>query len=209
MIIYSENGKRAVFDGLIFARDDKTGLYLNSASRKRLHRAVWEHFNGSIPAGHHIHHVDGDRKNNNPDNLQCIEGLEHWKQHGLLQTGERRKWSRQNMLSKAIPSAKEWHGTAEGKQWHKKHYESMKDKLHVSRDFVCEKCGKDFKSTKYDSRFCSNSCKAAWRRNSGIDNISKNCPVCGSEFTSNKYAKIQYCSKSCSMLSRHRAVKVV
>ena len=38
---------------------------------KRLHRAVWEYFHGPIPKGYHIHHMDGNRANNNIENLAC------------------------------------------------------------------------------------------------------------------------------------------
>ena len=64
MISYKSNGKFAYFNGLKFTRDDKTGYYLNSTIRKRLHRCVWEYYNGEIPKGYHIHHKDNDKSNN-------------------------------------------------------------------------------------------------------------------------------------------------
>lgn len=36
------------------------------------HRFVWEHFNGPIPKGLVVDHVDGDRLNNRLENLQVI-----------------------------------------------------------------------------------------------------------------------------------------
>lgn len=37
-----------------------------------LHRLVWESRNGSIPSGLHINHIDGDKDNNHPDNLELV-----------------------------------------------------------------------------------------------------------------------------------------
>jgi len=43
--------------------------YYMSGHGKRLHRAVWEDNYGTIPEGHDIHHLDGDKENNDPSNL--------------------------------------------------------------------------------------------------------------------------------------------
>lgn len=47
----------------------------------RIHRLVWETFNGKIPNGYVIHHIDGDRQNNKLNNLQMISTAEHHKIH--------------------------------------------------------------------------------------------------------------------------------
>ena len=60
------------YDGLKFCRDDKTGYYLNSTIRKRLHRYVWEKERGEIPEGYHIHHIDKNKANNDISNLALI-----------------------------------------------------------------------------------------------------------------------------------------
>ena len=136
--------KYLFFDGKKFTRDDKTGYYLCSTGdennvRKRMHVYVWEYFNGPISKGYHIHHIDGDKSNNDIQTL------------------------RKNM-AKATVMAKEWHNSNEGHEWHKKHYEQMKEKLHIPKRFVCEYCNKEFVNTQINSRFCSNKCKSAWRR---------------------------------------------
>ena len=38
----------------------------------RIHRLVWETFNGEIPIGKEIDHIDNDKKNNKLDNLQLL-----------------------------------------------------------------------------------------------------------------------------------------
>ena len=47
-----------------------------------IHRWVWKKHNGRNPKkGHHIHHIDGDKYNNDSRNLEEIEGKEHYKNH--------------------------------------------------------------------------------------------------------------------------------
>lgn len=42
------------------------------------YRQVWEEHNKkSIPEGYEIHHIDGDRSNNAPENLLCVSIEEH------------------------------------------------------------------------------------------------------------------------------------
>jgi hypothetical protein len=45
------------------------------------HRLVWELENGPIPIGHVIHHKDGDTRNNDLQNLECIPRAAHCKHH--------------------------------------------------------------------------------------------------------------------------------
>lgn len=52
-------------DGYWKANRDKRG----NPPQWTLHRAVWEHHNGTLPRGHDVVHVDGDRTNNTPANL--------------------------------------------------------------------------------------------------------------------------------------------
>jgi hypothetical protein len=55
-----------------------TGYYgATSGDRHLLHRAVWEHHNGTIPEGWDIHHRDEDKTNNDISNLECLPKAEH------------------------------------------------------------------------------------------------------------------------------------
>lgn len=51
-------------------------------------------------------------------------------------------------------------------------------------------------------KFCSNNCKSAYRRKSGVDNEERICKICGEIFITNKYSKAKVCSKKCSAISR-------
>lgn len=43
----------------------------------KIHRLVWESFNGPIPPGNHIDHKDGSRDNNRLENLQSVDPKTH------------------------------------------------------------------------------------------------------------------------------------
>ena len=48
---------------------------------KLLHRLIYEEVFGSIPKGFCIHHKDGDKTNNNPDNLMLLSKSNHHSLH--------------------------------------------------------------------------------------------------------------------------------
>jgi len=47
----------------------------------RRHRRIYEKHYGSIPDGYHVHHIDGNHKNNDPTNLVAISIQEHYDIH--------------------------------------------------------------------------------------------------------------------------------
>lgn len=48
----------------------------------RTYRKIWEKMNNKkIPIGYHIHHLDGDKTNNNVKNLVCVSPKEHFEIH--------------------------------------------------------------------------------------------------------------------------------
>lgn len=195
--------KYQYFNGVKFTMDDKTGYYLNSSIRKRMHRYVWEYYNGEIPEGYHIHHKDKDKSNNDISNLELIPFSAHAKLHSVETAKRKHNEMVVNLRENALPKAVEWHGSDEGKQWHKEHFERMKDKLHPEEMMTCEMCGKEYiGKVSAENRFCSNKCKSAWRRQSGIDNEKRICAFCGAEFFVNKYFKTETCSRACANKKR-------
>lgn len=193
------------FNNVKFTRDNKTGYYLNSTLRKRMHRYVWEYYNGDIPKGFQIHHIDHDKSNNDISNLEMITRTKHMKIHANEHVRDCYDEIIENLNKNARPKASEWHSSKKGIEWHKKHYEKMKDKLYVKREFTCKQCGKKFTSTYHLSKFCSNKCKSKWRRENGLDDETRECCICGKKFTVNKYSKAKTCGRECAAkLRRYR-----
>lgn len=205
MIQYFENGDLAIFNGKKYRRDKKTGYYLNSATRTRLHRAVWIYRNGEIPKGFHVHHKDEDKRNNEIENLELLQGSFHCSHHSQKYADEHIKEIRARMETLVRPKADVWHGTDEGRAWHSKHAKETCENLPLKK-YVCQHCGKDFyKKPLGENKFCSNNCKSAYRRHMGLDNIIKKCEFCGNEYISSKYRKTKYCSQACKNYSRNAA----
>lgn len=147
--------------------------YMNQAYARQMHVDVWEFHNGKRPEWFHIHHKDGNTINNDISNLECIEISkhlsEHWKENWENDTIREKM---QIWLEKARESAKEWHWSKEWIEWHKEHYEKVKEKFHMKSIRICKNCKKEYESIR--EWFCSNNCKSQNRRNSWIDNITNN-----------------------------------
>ena len=178
------------YDGLMFCRDEKTGYYLNSTIRKRLHRYVWEKEVGTIPKGCQIHHINGNKADNRIDNLSIMTASGHQRLHG--QEEKRKEICRAN-IEKARPAAIAWHKSEDGRRWHS---ESHKGKLLTKHERICEVCGKKYNGTK-SGRLCSNACKSKYRRMTGADNIERICEMCGKAFMTNRFKKQKFCSIEC------------
>lgn len=61
--------------GYLRFRKDKNGKL------RMEHNVVWEEHYGEIPQGMQIHHIDGNKTNNNIENLQLVTPLEHKRLH--------------------------------------------------------------------------------------------------------------------------------
>lgn len=160
---------------------------------RRLHEQVWMAAHGPIPAGCHIHHVDHDPLNNDLDNLACVNGKKHMGDHvrQAIAAGQIKPPS-----AKALAAAAEWHRSEEGRAWHREHGKRTWEGREPQPG-VCDHCGDPFESLR-PIRFCSNACKSAWRRASGLDDIDRSCECCGDTYTANRYDKRRFCSRSCS-----------
>jgi len=194
--------KVLIVDGLRFVKDDATGYYRNDKFRTRLHRYLYESEYGELPTDVHVHHADGNKDNNSLENLVAMAGSDHSTLHGALLTDEQRQRLRDNLATNARPAACAWHGSREGRKWHKEHYERTKDALHKVESRNCRHCGTEFVSVR--DGFCSNACKSAYRRAKGYDNITLVCPICGETYETNKYLQSETCSRGCANRLRYQ-----
>lgn len=161
VIILSDTAQK--FDGKTYY---KCGNYYQRKG-KRLHRVVWEYYNGAIPDGWHVHHINGDRSDNRIENLALMKEREHLSLH--MSKPERKAESRES-VKKAIAAAPEWHGSAEGKVWHSAHAKEMWESK-PAHERRCAWCGavyttRDLGHNAQDTYCCLNHKAAAlrWRR---------------------------------------------
>jgi hypothetical protein len=120
------------------------------------HRFIWKHHHGPIPENMDIHHIDGNKDNNEIENLRMLSRSEHRKEH----------WSDCNLrpvceeqLNKVRPI--QWLKSEEGRKFvSEKGKEVWKNR--EMKTIVCEHCGvaKEFRKW---ARFCCKSCYMKWR----------------------------------------------
>lgn len=67
--------------GLFFDKTSGYVLIYKNNKVQKYHRWLFENINGKIPYGHVIHHLDGDKTNNNIQNLKLMKISEHTKLH--------------------------------------------------------------------------------------------------------------------------------
>lgn len=158
-------GEVVIFNGLGFKQDIKTGYYLCSkmvnGKRPRLHHYVWEFYNGEIPKGLHVHHIDKNKNNNDISNLKLMAGSKHTSDHSKEMWAEKKEDLVSNLITCAGPKAKEWHGSEKGKEWHsgqgKKNWEKMRENKTTKQ---CAVCGKDYETVfPARSKYCGDNCK--------------------------------------------------
>lgn len=182
-----------------------TGRYFQSgrkdSTERLLHRRVWSDANGSIPDGHHVHHIDGDWRNNAIDNLELVSSSEHASRHMLDRWSDEQDAKRmREALAIAVDNAKAWHSSPEGLEWHSKNGKAAWDNREKSK-CVCIVCGSDFESYFANkAKFCSKSCTQ--KHYYQTRKTEANCAVCGSSFSFFKYRVQLCCSKKCAQQKR-------
>ena len=166
-----------------------------------LHRLVWSNTHGDIPHGYHVHHIDGDTSNNSIENLECLPARYHRDKHEFSEETIEKLRAH---LDSVRHLSKRWHSSDEGREWHSKHAKRT-IAGNFEKNVKCLECGVEFtaKASHNKSAFCSNAHKSAYRRKMGYDNIDKPCAFCNKIFSTNKYAKIETCSRSCANRLRH------
>lgn len=186
------------FNGIRYYFLPKTSYYKcdHKHGGERLHRAIWIFHNGPIPVGLDVHHEDEDKDNNRIENYRLLPKPAHSSLHSAQRARDNPAAARKHMLEVVIPAAAKWHGSPEGLAWHSEHgkktWEGRKGKL-----LRCAHCKKRFWSLAPKRGFCSPSCQNAARRASGVDNESRACAICGTQFECNKRNKKKTCSHGC------------
>lgn len=116
-----------------------------------LHRVIWEDNFGPISGNGHIHHIDGNKLNNNLDNLEYHSIASHISIH---RKNEYKCGKLSYLRNAKINSLK----THEGKKRHSdgcvKGWENRK---YITKR--CKRCNTSFKTQSPQRKWCSSSCK--------------------------------------------------
>lgn len=208
--IYKSVIDRQYFDGKTFTRYAGNAYYWWKVSSSKngytrgksvsMHRYIWQFFNGEIPEGYQIHHIDHDRSNNNISNLELVLATDHIRYHA------KKRWQNnaEGLVAfqrAGIQAAAEWHKSEAGKKWHKQHALNIARSLKThGEELICTQCNKPFIGLASHTKrgFCSASCQGAARLASGVDDVEKTCVICNNIFLANKYRGRKTCSKLCA-----------
>lgn len=178
--------------------------YRRGGGQGYLHRDIYRDHHGEIPEGAVVHHKDHDPLNNDPANLALVDLGEHTSYHSTerFKCSDHRAKNYEHMET-IRPLTVAWHRSEEGRAWHSEHGR----KAYAARErltFECRQCGKPYETLNRGdgTRFCSNNCRSAWRRASGVDDVDRSCEWCGAVFRTNKYGKTRFCGRSCAQRFR-------
>lgn len=168
------------FNGIKFY-ETKQG-YLMSSKGVKMHRYVWQFYNGEIPKGYQIHHIDENKSNNTIENLALVNPKEHIREHMKLHPERVDKW-KENIETNARPKACEWHKSEEAKKWHKEHWKnSLGVKMDRTIEKFCLSCGKQFfvnPTVANRTKYCCGTCRhrelVKKYRAEGKDQYGKSC----------------------------------
>lgn len=183
-----------------------SGRYFQSGVKtdmeRLLHRRIWSDANGPIPAKHHIHHINGDWRDNTLENLECVLGVDHSRDHMLERNATPEGLAGTlAALAKGQPLANEWHASEAGREWHRQHAAGTLG-VRPLVSVVCERCGGPFETKNpHTARYCSAACmqSVAVRRYFDDPRI---CAHCSTGFLANRHRATAFCSRACS--NQHR-----
>ena len=152
--------------------------------------------------GYEVHHIDGNKDNNKIDNLKLLSKEEHCKIHNNRNENSHRhvcKRCGRTYWSSVSKSADVCDRCAP------EFAIGGSSVLMIKK--TCEYCGSEYETkgvNRSRSKFCSNNCKSAYRRASGVDKIEKVCVFCGNTFKTDKYSGAIYCSPRCAITGSKR-----
>lgn len=174
------------FNGRIY-RKNAGGHYTTYIS---IHQVVWRYYHGDIPEGYEIHHDNENKADNSIVNLKCLTKAEHRSIHKADRLTD-------TNVTKTFVCAicgKEFNGSVGSKNLYcEACAESHPNEL--LKEKKCPHCGKLFFAKHYNQKYCSRQCGFNARSQRAI--ITRQCPVCGKEFSQRESDHNQACSSEC------------
>lgn len=203
---------KIIYDGIVWVKQ-RSGYYEGTHKTKKLknkkcwlHQYIYEKYYGEQPKGFSVHHKDLNKDNNSIDNLELISRKDHSSMHSTLYFKDEKNYKRQlEHLNRVMPDHVWPEDEDKREEFHQNLIKSMHNIKPINK--ICSYCGKEYQvSPLGSSKFCSNKCKSAWRRKSGLDDIERVCPICGKTFITSKYGSTITCSRSCGNVLRGRTI---
>lgn len=108
--------------------NDKKKFRLSLSSYQK----AWQDYNNEIiPEGYHIHHLDGNRKNNDPENLICVSPELHYEIHYALweRYGRKKDLAAAIFLKKEIDNPKKLPSPNKGKKLSESQIKAMSERM--------------------------------------------------------------------------------
>lgn len=184
-------------NGYWFNNHNKTGgiLYLHREKIKQEYGLTDEQMKG-----YEVHHIDGNKDNNDILNLKLLTSEEHQKIHNT-----RSNEAHRHVCKKCGRTY--WSSVSKSRDICDRCDPSLATggSAMIKIKKICKYCGTEYETkgvNRNRSKFCSNKCKSAWRRQEGSDDIEQVCEYCGKIFVTNKYSKARFCSNICSGKAR-------
>lgn len=175
-------------------------VYYSDSKYNVLHHAVWADAHGPVPAGHCIHHKDGNPLNNSIENLEAMSRSDHTRMHA----SEPGRVARSREIIDSIRHlAAPWHSSAAGRAWHSENGKKCAA-ARAKKECTCVVCGRAFMSVRESAKVCGGYCYHKQRLASGLDDIDVTCPECLRVFRSNKYKPSVCCTVSCATRVKNR-----
>ncbi|MBR4384122.1 MAG: HNH endonuclease [Selenomonadaceae bacterium] len=183
------------FDGITYKKDS-SGHYRKNFS---IQQSVWRYYNGDIPEGYDIHHIDENKDENNITNFQLLTRAEHSKTHREnFQMPPRKAETFQCEICgryfESVSCGRNRYCSVHCRNI------AVKNAEHYKETRTCVVCGKPFSISKFsDTTCCSYSCaqKLGWaHRKENQPPKKRVCAYCGKEFETYS-ARAKYCSRLC------------
>lgn len=165
-------------------------------ARRWLHRYTYEQERGPIPDGNHVHHVNGDKDNNDLCNLECLSGVRHREKH----RADMVVFGNSPQQLDHLASIRQLAMAAKAG----KYVSPRKLRKCMSRERACAICGEKFTPavTSNDSAaYCSAKCSHKVRNvyPETAYEAPTTCAHCNQSFVPGRYAfgRKLYCSAAC------------
>lgn len=108
------------------------------------HRVAYREIHGEIPIGHDVHHKDGDKTNNDPENLQALSRSDHQRT-----ASENYRMTEEEIWERRCSKCGDWKPTTKEHYWL---YPKKDRRAGQLRDNRCKKCAPKIKAYEPEKR---------------------------------------------------------